>query len=51
MRKKKYSTQSRTSNSTVTYHNNYSNYIPKQHNSNKQMLLESMLDNGDKDQK
>jgi hypothetical protein len=48
--RKEYSTQSKISNSTVSHHNNNSNYIPKQHNFNQQMLIESMLDNVDEDQ-
>jgi hypothetical protein len=47
--RKDYSTQSKTFNSTVSHHHNNSNHIPKQHNFNQQMLLESMLDNEDED--
>jgi len=50
-RRKEYSTQLKTSNSTISDHNNNSsNHIPKQHSFNQQMLLESLLDNDDEDQ-
>jgi hypothetical protein len=42
--RKEYFTQSKTSNSTVS---RQSNPIPKQHNFNQQLLLDSMIDNED----
>ena len=48
--KKQHSTKSKLPNSSISRQNNNANYIPKQHNFDGQMLLESMLDNEDEDQ-
>jgi len=45
--RKEHSTKSKISNS---HHNNKSYHLPKQHNLDQQMLLESMIDNLDEDQ-
>ncbi|CAF1118512.1 unnamed protein product [Rotaria magnacalcarata] len=44
-KRKENSIKSKTSNSTSSPYTSNSNHIPKQHNLNEQMLLESMLDN------
>jgi hypothetical protein len=47
---KQHLTKPKISNSSVSRHSNNANQIPKQHNFDGQMLLESMLDNVDNDQ-
>jgi hypothetical protein len=49
--KKQQSNKSKLPNSSIARHNNNASYIPKQHNFDGQMLLESMLDNVDEDQR
>lgn len=49
--RKEHSIQLKTSNSTASHYNNKnSNHIPKQHNFNQQMLIESMRDDGDQEE-
>ena len=48
--RKEQSVKSKALNSTASQHSNNSNYVPKQHNLDQQMRLESMIEHEDEDQ-